>query len=91
MHIILLRRQQKLQISEERLAEVNHLLMDPGNEVVNQILEIVERYGGPEEINRKADQARRFDSIMSRLKEMNSPYVADIEWLTGQRDKGAFI
>jgi len=83
--------QQKLQISEERLAEVNHLLMDPDNEVVNQILKIVERYGGPEEINRKADQARRFDSIMSRLKEMNSPYVTDIEWLTEQRDKGAFI
>ena len=83
--------QQKLQISEERLAEVNHLLTDPDNEVVNQILEIVERYGGPEEINRKAGEARRFDSIMSRLKEMNSPYVADIEWLTEQRDKGTFI
>ncbi len=82
---------EKLHISEERLAEVNRLLTDPGNELVDQVLEIVEKYGGPEEINRKAAEARRFENLISRLKEMQSPYAADIEWLAEQRDKGAFI
>ena len=45
-----------LKISEERLQEVNDLLTDPANESVGQILEIVEKYGGPAEINRKADE-----------------------------------
>jgi len=80
-----------LKISEDRLQEVNDLLTDPGNESVGQIIEIVEKYGGPEEINRKAAEARDFDNLMARLKELNSPYVADIEWLMDQRDKGAFV
>ena len=80
-----------LKISEKRLNEVNDLLIDPGNESVGRILEIVEKYGGPEEINRKAAEARDFDNLMARLRAVNSPYVADIEWLVSQRDKGAFV
>ncbi len=80
-----------LKISEPRLQEVNDLLTDPDNESVGQILEIVEKYGGPEEINRKAAEARNFDNLMTRLKEINSPYVADIEWLAEHCDKGAFV
>jgi hypothetical protein len=80
-----------LKISEERLQEVNDMLTDPANESVGQILEIVEKYGGPEEINRKAAEARDFDNLMARLREINSPYVADIEWLMERRDNGAFV
>ncbi|MGD9300750.1 MAG: hypothetical protein PVI13_04205 [Desulfobacterales bacterium] len=80
-----------LKISGERLQEVNDLLTDPENESVGQILEIVEKYGGPEEINRRAAEARDFDNLMARLRGVNSPYVADIEWLVEQRDKGAFV
>jgi len=82
---------QQLKISEQRLQEVNDLLTDPDNESVGQILEIVDKYGGPEEINRKAAEARDFNNLMTRLKEINSPYVADIEWLMEQRDKGTFV
>ncbi len=70
---------QQLKISEDRLAEVNELLMDPNNETVGRILEIVEKYGGPQEINRKAAEARKFENLITRLKEVNSPYGADIE------------
>ena len=35
--------------------------------MVNQILEIVERYGGPQEINRKAAEARHLDYLMDSL------------------------
>lgn len=82
---------QQLKISEDRLTEVNDLLTDPNNETVGRILEIVEKYGGPREINRKAAEARKFENLLTRLKEVNSPYVADIDWLSEQRDKGAFV
>ena len=80
-----------LKISEDRLGEVNDFLTDPNNETVNQILAIVEKYGGPLEINRKAAEACKFENLMARLKEIDSPYVAGVEWLAEQREKGAFV
>ena len=82
---------QRLKISEDRLNEVNALLIDPNNETIGRILEIVEKYGGPQAINRKAAEARKFENLMARLKQIDSPYVADLDWLTEQRDKGAFV
>ncbi len=82
---------ERLTISEERVREINEFLLDPDNELINRLLEIVEKYGGPEEINRKANEARRLENILARLKEENSPYLADLEWLTEQRDAQRFI
>jgi antitoxin component of MazEF toxin-antitoxin module len=80
-----------LRIDEGRLAEVNKLLIDPENESVNRLLEIVEKYGGPDTINQKAAEAGDPENLMARLKGIASPYVADLEWLAEQRDTGAFI
>jgi hypothetical protein len=82
---------QKLQISEQQLHQVNALLLDPNSRVVNDFLEVVAKYGTPEEINRKAAEAREFDNLMGRLRISNSPYVADLEWLMEQREQNAFI
>ncbi|RLB96731.1 MAG: hypothetical protein DRH90_24370 [Deltaproteobacteria bacterium] len=82
---------ESLKITAERVDEINEFLLDPNNEMVNQLLEIVERYGGPQEINRKAAEARNLDHLMDQLKTQNSPYVADLEWLMEQRDAKAFI
>ena len=81
----------KLVIDKKRLDEVNAFLKDPNNKIVNALLSVVEKYGGPEEINRKARDAGKLENLMSRLKEKNSPYIKDIKWLIEQRDKGAFI
>ncbi len=81
----------RLRISESQLAEVNALLLDPNSRVINDFLAVVEKYGTPEEINRKAAQARNLDNLLARLREVNPDYIADLEWLTEQRDKGAFI
>ena len=82
---------ERLKISEERLREINEFILDPKNELINSLLEIVEKYGGPEEINRKANEALKLENLLDRLKEEKSPYMADLEWLTKQRDSGAFI
>ena len=51
-----------LKISDERLGEINALLTDPGNELINELLEVVEEFGGPQEINRKAQDAAKLDN-----------------------------
>jgi hypothetical protein len=81
----------KLAIEDKRLDEINAFLMDPNNKLVNDLLSVVEKYGGPEEINRKAREAGKVENLIARLREKNSSYVKDLEWLIEQRDKGAFI
>ncbi len=81
----------KLIIEKRRLDEINDFLMDPDNKIINDFLNIVGKYGTPDEINSKAKESGEIDNLMSRLKEKNPSYVKDLEWLIQQRDEGAFI
>jgi hypothetical protein len=83
--------QDRLAISEASLKAINALLLDPDNRVVRAVLDVVRKYGTPEEINRKAAAARHLPSLLARLEAMGSPYLADLRWLIEQRDRGAFI
>jgi len=81
----------KLRIKEETLKEINDFLLREDNPLVNGLLEIIEKYGGVEEINRKAKEASKLENLMAHLRAKNSPYIRDLEWLIKQRDQGAFI
>lgn len=80
-----------LKIADDRLAEINALLTDPGNELINELLAVIGEFGGPQEINRKAQEAAKLENLMARLKEAKSPYVEDLEWLKDQKNNAAFI
>jgi len=82
---------QRLAIDEAQLRQINDFLLDPDSEVINEFLNVVEKHGGPETINRKATEARELPALMGRLKEIRSPYHGDLEWLIAERDRGAFI
>jgi hypothetical protein len=81
----------RLRIAPARLDEVNALLLDPDSRVIKDFLAVVEKYGGVEEINRQAEEARKLPNLLARLKGTGSPYLADVEWLIEQRDQCAFI
>ncbi len=81
----------KLAIENKRLDEINAFLMNPENTLVNNLLAVIEKYGGPEEINRKAREAGNVEILMARLKKKNTSYFKDLKWLITQRDNGAFI
>ena len=80
-----------LRISEENLREVNDFLKRKDNPLVEGVLEIVDKYGGVDEINSKGRESRRLENLMSKLGKKKSPYVMDLEWLIKQRDNVAFI
>jgi len=82
---------QRLAIDEAQLRRINDFLLDPDAAVINEFLAVVEKHGGPEEINRKAEAARRLSALMERLAATGSAYLADVEWLIEQRDRGAFV
>ena len=81
----------RLRIPESRLEGINEVLLGPNSRVVDDLLAVVARYGTPEEINAKANEARKLENLMARLRKLGSPYVADVEWLIAQRDQGAFV
>jgi hypothetical protein len=82
---------ERLRIKESNLKEINDFLLRKDNPLTNGLLKIIEKYGGVDEINRKAKEARKLENLMSQLKKKNSPYVKALEWLIKQRDKEAFI
>ena len=80
-----------LKIDPAFIEELNSYFAEPNNSLINDLLGVVEKYGTPEEINEQARQARKLSNLLGRLKNQESPYLKDLEWLTSVRDKGAFI
>ena len=81
----------KLVISDERVKEVNDFLLDTNSQVINDLIMLVEKHGGVEEINRKAAEAGKLENLLARMEAQNSPHLNDIHWLMEQRDANAFI
>jgi len=81
----------RLKIPTSCLDEINALLLDPDTRAVNDFMAVIEKYGTPEEINRKAKEARSLPNLMAQLQQVAPAYVEDLKWLEQQRDNGAFI
>lgn len=81
----------KLRIKEENLKAINDFLLKKDNPVVDNLLNIIERHGSVEEINKKAKESQRLENLMKRLEKKKSPFVKDLEWLSKQRDTRAFV
>lgn len=82
---------QLLKIPYDRLDSINSILLDPDSRLVNDFMEVVQKYGTPEQINNKAEQARQLPALLQKVKETKPEYLAELEWLQDQRDQGVFI
>jgi len=80
-----------LRINPTRLEDINAVLLDPNMIAINDFLEVVAKFGTPEEINRKASQAREMSTLLQRVEDTHPGYLIDLDWLIEQRDAGAFI
>jgi len=81
----------RLAIPAQRLEALNSLLLTPDSQVVDEFLAVVAKYGTPEEINRKAEDAGSLEALLKRVRAHTPEYAADLVWLEKQRDRGAFV
>ncbi len=82
---------QLLRIDASRLDALNSILIDPDMTVINDFIKVVDKYGTPQEINRKAEQAGKLTSLLKKVEKSTPEYLADLQWLEKQRDRSAFI
>lgn len=80
-----------LQIPTSRLDAINQILADPDMKIINDFLDVVAKYGTPEEINAKAEAARQMPVLREKVAKVHPEYLKDLDWLQEQREKGAFI
>ena len=80
-----------LTIEKKRLDEINAFLMDNENTLVNDLLYVVNKYGGPDQINKKARESGNIENLLNRLEKKSPLYVKDIDWLINQIDTDSFI
>ncbi len=81
----------KLEIGIEQLNAINGILLNPDMQVINDFLDVVAKYGTPEEINQKAIEAGKLDHLFDKVIQAQPKFIKDLEWLIEQRDRGAFI
>lgn len=80
-----------LKISPDRLETINAVLLNSDMQVMNDFLAVVAKYGTPEEINQKAEEARQLPTLLKKVEATKPEYLADLQWLQEQRDNNAFI
>ncbi len=81
----------QIRIAQDRVGMVNEALSKLTDRLVEPIVQIVEKYGGIDAINARAEEAGRLENLMAKLEARNSSYLNDLRWLIEQRDSGAFI
>ena len=81
---------QYLKIPCDRLDAINEVLLDPNQEIIENLLAVVDKYGTPQEINNKHQEARRLSNLLKKVQATKPEYVQDLEWLMRQRENGAF-
>ena len=82
---------EKLAINSKVLYEVNKFLTKKSNPVIDRIIEIVDKYGGPKKINDLAQKSGKIEILMEKLKHKKPEYVDQLNWLIEQRDEKKFI
>ena len=80
---------EKLKIPESALNALNDFILDENNPLINKLFQIIEKFGGIDEINKKSEEANKLDNIKAKLEKKKQEYERNIEWLEEQRDKEA--
>lgn len=81
----------RLYLDPRRVAEINAAVFDPNLRAFSEFLEVVEKYGSPEEINKKAAEAGRLSNLEALVERIRPEYLADLQWLRQQAANGYFI
>ena len=80
-----------LKIPTTRLDAINQVLLDPDTQVIADFFAVVEKYGTPCRNQRQSGAGLDLATLRDRLKDVQPEHLEHLDWLTEQRDQGAFI
>lgn len=83
--------QERLHLPSQQLDAINAVLLGTHLHVMQDFLEVVARYGTPEEINAKAQQAGTLPNLLQQVRQAKPEYLKDLQELQAQLEAGAFI
>ena len=82
---------QKMRIPPTRIDEINEAIFHPDQRVINDFLDVVTKYGAPDEINARAAEAGKLSSLETQVRRLCPEYLEDLSWLRQQVKHGTFI
>ncbi len=83
--------QARLKISPDRLSAINEVILNPNSQIMADFLKVVAKYGTPEEINEKAQEAGKLENLLQKTAETKPEYRKELDWLIEQKENNAFI
>ena len=75
--------QQLLKIPNDRLDAINEVLLNPDTKIIKPFWMWLQKYGTPEEINRKAAEARKLENLYAKVRR-NQPGVHQRSGMAGR-------
>ena len=80
-----------LEIPTDRLEALNQVLLDPDSKIMRLFLDVVSKYGTPDEINRKHRESRKLANLLEKARVANPDHLKDLNWLQEQSKAGGFV
>lgn len=80
-----------LAVPHQRLEAINAVLIDPDSRIMHDFMDVVAKYGTPEEINQKARDASDLKRLYKKVEQVRPAYLKDLQWLTEQREASKFV
>jgi hypothetical protein len=80
-----------LSIPQSRLEAINKVILDPQSKVIQAFLAVVDKYGTPDEINRKHVASRALPNLLQKVGATRPEHLKDLEWLQQQAVGGRLV
>jgi hypothetical protein len=81
----------RLHLDPRHVEQINAALFRPDLRAFADFLDVVEKYGTPEEINAKAEEAGKLPNLEAAVAKVRPEVLADLNWLKEQVEKQSFI
>lgn len=81
----------RLHLDPRHVERINAAIFRPDLRAFADFLDVAEKYGTPEEINAKAEEAGRLPNLEAAVAKVRPEYLADLDWLKEQVEKQSFI
>ena len=75
-------RNQDFQVGPSAMEGLNTFLTNPDNPLLADLRRVVAKYGSVEEINARAREAGRIETLLKRLERINSPYIKKVNMMS---------